>query len=117
MTLKPLVCPNCGGSIHRDTMICEYCGTKFELDNSHQVLRVETYTSPVRTFQAQVMIPNEEFKHNNAEALTDYTISKLRSNLMDALTDMMELRTVYDPRLNHQIITARMRVVDPNYRF
>ena len=117
MTLKPLVCPNCGGSIHRGTMICEYCGTKFAFDNNCQVMRVETYQSPVRTFCSEVRIPDAELRHNDSEALTECSINQLKQNLLDAISGMMELRTEYDIRHNSQIITARVRVVDPNYRF
>lgn len=50
MKLEPLICPNCGGGINRDRMICEYCGTKFKHDLDSQLLRIETYSQPIRAF-------------------------------------------------------------------
>lgn len=29
MQLQALGCKNCGGSIDKETMICEYCGTRY----------------------------------------------------------------------------------------
>ena len=29
MRLQALGCKNCGGSINRDTMVCDYCGTRY----------------------------------------------------------------------------------------
>lgn len=27
--LNPYICPQCGGQVNRERMICEYCGTNF----------------------------------------------------------------------------------------
>jgi len=34
MRLQALGCKNCGGSINKETMTCEYCGTSYVLGNS-----------------------------------------------------------------------------------
>ncbi len=117
MTLQPLTCPNCGGGVNRERMICEYCGTKFKRDEDSQVLRIETYSCPTRTFQVQTMIPDEYLRMDNANEIADYAMNKITRQLADSLKDMLELRKEHDFRLNQEIITARIRVVDPNYRF
>ena len=117
MTLKPLSCPNCGGGINRERMICEYCGTKFKHDSDSQVFRIETYSQPIRAFQIQTAIPDEYLTSDNADYISEYAMRDITRKLADSLKEMLELRREHDYRRNQEIITARIRVVDPNYRF
>ena len=117
MELKPMTCPNCGGTIDRTRLICEYCGTKFKSDSNEQILRLETYSCPTRTFQVQTMIPNEYLNPDNVSEMSEYAINNITRQLADSLKDMLELRREHDFRFNQEVITARIRVVDPNYRF
>lgn len=34
--LKPIICPQCGGTISRASMTCEYCGTTFSANGGFQ---------------------------------------------------------------------------------
>lgn len=115
MNLQPMVCPNCGGSIDRVRLICEYCGTKF--DDGMRPIKIETYQHPVRHFQTHVSIPGEYIGNIPPDELAEYAVQDITKNLAGHLKDMLEIRTEFDPLHNREIITARLRVLDPNYRF
>lgn len=115
MTLKPISCPNCGGRVDTARMVCEFCGTKF--DYEMQPLRIETYTCPVRTFQSRTAISDEIISYYDGDYVAEYAMRDITKQLAEHLREMLELRTEYDARHCQHIITARMRVVDPNYRF
>ena len=118
MTIQPLTCPNCGGSVNRSRMICEYCGTQFKCDENTQVLRIESYTHPTRVFSAEAIIP-EEMHALAPEAVIPYAKNELAEKMVNALLqgNMIEFRSEMDWKRCQQIISARLRVLDPNYRF
>ena len=117
MELKPMNCPNCGGTVDRARMICEYCGTRFKQDETSPTLRLETYSCPIRPFIVQTMIPSEYLQSDNTDYIAEYAMRDITSRLADSLKEMLELRREHDFMHNQEIITARIRVVDPNYRF
>lgn len=119
MLIKPLTCPQCGGAINRDRMICEYCGTKFQIeDNGLPVLRIETYSSPTTTLQMQTEIPNEIVIHAG-EKVVDLAKREIANQLAEKLLagELIEFRSEQDWRRYQQIISARLRVLHPTYRF
>ena len=116
MTLKPMNCPNCGGTVNRERLVCEYCGTKF--DDGMQPLRIETYTCPTRSLVGKVEIPRE--MHDLApERVIPYAKRNIAEQMVDKLLagDMIEFRSEMDWERCQQIISARLRVLDPRYRF
>ena len=119
MTLKPLNCPNCGGGVNRERMICEYCGTKFDNGNADLgVLRVEHFSSPTRVLAIESHIPNE--LHAIApDQVIPYAKREIAEKLVDNLLkgEMIEFRSEMDWKHCQQIISARLRVLDPHYRF
>ena len=118
MTLKPLTCPNCGGAINRERKVCEYCGTSFHIESDTPVFRFETFTSPTRVFAAESIIPNE--LHSLApEKVIHYAKREIAEKLVDELLkgDMIEFSSEMDFKYCQQIISARLRVLDPHYRF
>lgn len=118
MKLKPLTCTNCAGTINRATMTCEYCGTKFEslYRNNELFMGVEHQSSPVRVLQSQTSIPAELLR-DDCMGVTNYAMSEIRQQLAKALEDCMEITTEYNPYEMRQVITARVRVLEPKYRF
>ena len=120
MPIKPLTCPQCGGAINRDRMICEYCGTKFQIEDNGfaSVLRVETYSSPTTTLQVQTQIANE-FVAAAGEKVVDMAKKEIADRLADKLLagELIEFRSEQDWRRCQQIISARLRVLHPTYRF
>ena len=119
MTLEPLTCPNCGGRVNEAKFVCEYCGTQFKsAEPDLGVIRFEHYTAPTRILKAECRIPNE--MHDIApEHVIPYAQRELAEKLVDNLLqgNMIDFRSQMDWKTCQQIISARLRVLDPHYRF
>ena len=120
MKLTPMTCTNCAGSINRATMTCEYCGTKYQDDSfGLRPLIVEHQSSPVRILKTQTSIPAELLRDDclAKNSVADMAMDDIRHQLAKALEDCMEIEMTYDIREMRHIITARVRVLEPNFRF
>lgn len=119
MTLKPIVCPNCGGSVNVSRLICEFCGTKFkDADCDTGIIRFETYTSPTRVLGAETIVSNE-FVAIDPDNVMNHVKRNIAERLADRLLqgELIEFRSEMDFKHCQQIISARLRVLEPNYRF
>ena len=119
MKLTPMTCPNCAGKINRATMTCEYCGTQFESLNANNdvVMVVEHQSSPVRILRAQTTIPIELMRGMAKDSVADMAMDDIRRQLEKALGDCMTIEMTYDIKTMRQIITAKVRVLEPDFRF
>lgn len=118
MKLQPLTCKNCGGSINRSTYICEYCGTAYE-DRSGIPYIIETRQKPCKVLQMRSFIDEEYLKSDlfPREVIVNKAMGDIRYQLAKALEDYLKIDMSYDPRTMRQIITAQVRVIEPDYRF
>lgn len=119
MTLKPLTCPNCGGRVNEARLVCEYCGTNFMSDKPDiGVFRAEHFTSPTRILNMESHIPNE-FVVQAPEHVVACAKREIAERLADKLLqgELIEFRSEMDMLHCQQIISARLRVLDPHYRF
>lgn len=120
MKLTPMTCTNCAGTINRATMTCEYCGTKYQYDSyGMRPLIIEHQTSPVRILETQATIPYELMRDDclAKDSVADMAMSEIRNQLAKALEDCMEIEMHDDIREMRHVITARVRVLVPDYRF
>lgn len=120
MKLTPMTCPNCAGKINRATMTCEYCGTQFESlnANNEMVMVVEHQSSPVRILRAQTTIPLEFIRGISKDSIiVDRAKNELKRQLANKLEDCIEIETTYDFKTCRQIFTAKVRVLEPDFRF
>ena len=121
MTIKSLTCKNCAGRINKATMTCEYCGTQYEGLYADGMLHcvVEHQSSPVKILKMETSIPEELLRENclAKNSVADMAMGDIRHQLAKALEDCMEIEMHYDIRQMRQVITARVRVLEPNYRF
>lgn len=117
MTLQPLNCPNCGGTVDRERMICEYCGTKFENTNQ-QVLRIEQVRNDVRILGMATNV-GRELLHFEPDVVMREVKKQTAEQLADKLLegDLIEFSTHLDFEHCQEVIQARLRVLDPHYRF
>ena len=121
--MKNLKCEYCGAplkinplSIYYEGYICDYCGSKYKADNEG-VIRIETYQNPVRTLIAKTYVSDDVVKGIGEEKAAEYSIKNLSSNLAESLAPMLTIEKEYDPQYMRHIITAKVRVVEPDYRF
>ena len=118
MKLQPLTCKNCGGSINRATYVCEYCGTAYE-NRSGIPYIIETQQKPCKVLQMRSYIDEEILVSDifPREAIVNRAMSNIRDQLAKALEDYIRVETTFDPRTRRQVITAQVRVIEPDYRF
>ena len=121
--MKNLKCECCGAplkinpiSIYYEGYICDYCGSKYKADNDG-VIRIETYQNPVRTLIAKTCVTDDVVKDIGEEKAAEYSIKNLTRNLAESLAPMLTIEKEYDPQCMRHIITAKVRVVEPDYRF
>lgn len=117
MTLKPMNCPNCGGTVDRARMICEYCGTKFENTNQ-QVLRIEQVRNDVRILGMTTRVDRELLHLDSGIVMKEVkrqTAEQLADKLLEG--DLIEFSTHLDFEHCQEVVQARLRVLDPHYRF
>ena len=118
--MKNLKCECCGASLkinpYFDDYFCDYCGSKYKANNEG-VIRIETYQNPVRTLMAKMYMTDDAVKGIGEEKAAEYSIKNLSSNLAESLAPMLTIEKEYDPQYMRHIITAKVRVVEPDYRF
>lgn len=124
--LKNLKCECCGAPLRMSiydehTYICEYCNSKYEVKNENtplqSVIRIETYQNPVRTLMSRMEIPDEELRAIGEERIAEVAMRNLTRNLAESLAPMMRLESQHDSLHRCQVITAKVRVVEADYRF
>ena len=119
MTLEPLTCPNCGGAVDRARMVCKYCGTQFNnAEINMGVFRVEHHTSPTTVLRTEVRIGREQLMiaPESVEGCAKREIAKdMARQLLEG--NMIEMVSEMDWKSCEQVISARLRVLDPHYRF
>lgn len=116
MKLQPLICKCCYGAINQSNMICEYCGTAYENYNGIPHI-IEVQQKPCRVLRVRSEIPEEIMRSIAIDSVVDMAMSDIRSQLAKALEDCLKIEMSYDPRTMRQIITAQVRVIEPDYRF
>ena len=119
MKLKPITCPNCGGRVDVTRLICEFCGTRFKADDSDfGVIKLETFTSPTRVLGIETRVANE-FVATAPEQVLNYAKREIAEKLAIKLLqgDLVEFRSEMDFEHCQQIISARLRVLEPHYRY
>ena len=104
-------CSCCGGNINRATMICEYCGTKYKKEYG-DIIRIETFTNPVRTLASQMALDNYALKLNPKE-YSEYAIRELAVEFAECLVPFMDIHSSIDSNRGQMILDARIKVVEP----
>ena len=113
--LKALKCPNCGGTINRASMICEYCGSVFNDDMA--VLHVRTFRPEIEIGHATFFIDQLAIDALGPEEMSKYALKHLSAMLAEQIAPFMTVRTVRDFQRNGQRVDGVIRVVKPDYRF
>lgn len=122
--MKKLKCECCGAPLNvsyinnyrTNISFCEYCGSKYRLENE-TVIRVENFHNPIRTLISKVELPEEDIRAIGEEKMSEIAIRNLTRNLAESLAPMMTVEKTYDPMTMRHLITAKVRVVEADYRF
>lgn len=104
-------CTCCGGNINRATMMCEYCGTLYKEEMG--VLRIETYTNPVRTLAAKCIIPRREIYFFGEGESANMAMRSIRDQIAEALTEVMSYDVEFDTTGGVYIVRGQVKAVTP----
>ena len=115
--MEQLKCPNCGGNVDRERMICPYCGTQFKREHDPNILRIETYNPRTRVLETKVMFSEHELNMLGIENASEIMVHEMAKKIANSLVPFMEVKTSYDPQRFEHILRARVRVLEPDYRF
>ena len=107
--LKPLICPQCGGTINRARMVCEYCGTTFKDENNE--IRVVAYRPGVHVLSSSVAIP-KEYIVREPEEMAKYAIEQMAKKYANGIAQFMDVRTTEEPFDDTVVFHSRLRVLD-----
>ena len=106
------ICECCGGHIDPHTMKCEYCGTQCEKHNEN-VYRIETFNSPVRTFESVYEIDDDMLSHCSSQDISRIVMNRLTDQLAQIITPYCEYETERDIRNFSYRVRARIKIVEP----
>lgn len=110
--MNKYICPCCGGTINRASMTCEYCGTGFKEEHDN-LIRIETFRNPVRTFEARVFIPDNWFSEFGVESVSKLAVEELVRELSKSIAPMMEVHNEHDLRTMSNIFSGRIKIIQP----
>lgn len=114
-------CPNCGRMIFdgKTPYLCGYCGAKFYYNQEREIVFLE---KPVRVFNCNVRIPNEDVLHDK-DAAVEYAVRCIAKELANKIIQNADLRT-FDDFENYESfcknvyeIHGEIRIVNADYRF
>lgn len=110
--MNKYICPCCGGRINRASMTCEYCGTGFKEEHDN-LIRIETFRNPVRTFEAKVSVPDNWFSEFGIESVSKLAVEELVHELSKSIAPMMEVHNEHDLRTMSNIFSGRIKIIQP----
>lgn len=113
--MKEYICTHCGGHILPHSMKCEYCGTRYKVEEG-EILRIETFQNPVETFTAVEAIPEEMLYTLGAEKAGEMALHHLSQKLAKCIVPMMQIETRRDYQHFLQEVRATIKIVRPEKR-
>ena len=119
MTMNPLICKQCGGTINPAKMRCEYCGTRYERDEDlTKPLRVTYQVGPrPAILQNKMDIDTRLIDLSGAEEISRMIRSEVTRRMAEALEPYVEYQVQEDPLRQRQIVRGRVRVLPPGFSF
>ena len=115
--MEQLKCPNCGGNVDRQRMICPYCGTQFKREHDDNLIRIETYNPKMEVIEASVIVPGWDAQALGTKTTAEYMTRELANRIAESIAPLMEIKTSYDARRHEYMARAKVRILEPDYRF
>ena len=116
--MDKLQCTNCGGIINPRTLISEYCGTRYkESKGEPDVLTIHVDRPDIRVLQSRVRLGFEAVHVMGEEAAIAKCKERIASDMAEKLMPLIEIQSEYVPWEMSTVVNARLRVVDPKFKF
>ena len=115
--MKAMICSQCGGSINRVTMRCEYCGTRyFEAGGELRVMHYQGQRPEV--LHVDVELRTELLASiRDAHDVSRLAYSEITRRLAEALEPYVEYEIRENPFLCTHQVRGRVRVLPPAFKF
>ena len=114
--MKELKCPNCGGMINPASMVCEYCGSRFENKKENLIL-LEEHRPGVDVIAAKVSVSRLDMQYLSPEEVSSYAVNSLIKQLSNCIAPYMKIsRTTNMKQLSDDFV-GEIRVLKQGYRF
>ena len=119
-------CPNCGAAINMARKICEYCGTTFREEQTGPAYKPEykpeyklVVARPgIKTLGVGVAFAPYQIRHMSEEELLKMARSQIAVKMADEIAKYIVLEEErQDPIKGWAIFTARLRILDPEFKF
>lgn len=104
-------CKNCGAPLDGSGK-CSYCGTVYKTDCQ----RIEVVQGGVRVLEAEV-VTAKELVDLDPETAARYITDQLAHKFAEGIFPLLDVRAYDAPLTNSYVTRARLRVVEPDYRF
>lgn len=117
--MKKLICECCGGRINEKSMVCEYCGTKYVFDSVQKCIQSENTQRFAHciVLKSIVSIAEEDKIGMGKDEIRKYVMQNISCNIAELIEPLLEIKSEYDYIENQEVVTAKIRVVDPEYLF
>lgn len=115
--LRMLKCLNCGGALNPATLQCPYCGTYHERTNEGIVHIIRSKPLMTHVVQAKMAIDRYLLLSASEEEIGRYVKSGLARKIADEILPLTEFELEENMPMNATICSARLRVVEPDFRF
>lgn len=115
---EKMSCTSCGGPIDPVRLICPYCGTRYRSVKSDDQVRpmiVKVENPQVQTLAARLEYP-PDWRFTTVQ-VCEMAVKDLAYQLAEALGPYLTLETGHNTINGNVQITARVRLVSPNFRF
>lgn len=123
MTKEALRCNYCGGYVNPQTYYCEYCGTQYikpksRVSQPHEVMVVK-YPAPFEVIAVQKKIPLTEFRQMRdiGIQIEEHIRRDFADKIAKAIADKIEIYEDFNIDVYKKTYSARLRVVNPDFRF
>ena len=117
--MQKLVCECCGGAINPNSLVCEYCGTRYKEDRSFngEIRYIQTCPTSIVPLGYRMEVTEDVMSHIPPDKLAEYSMREMTRKLAEALVPYVKIETERDIYTQRQIIRGTVRVVEPDFRF
>ena len=106
------ICPCCGGHVNPVTLKCEFCGVAFKKEGS-DILRIETYRNPVRTFRAGVRLDRFLIHELGMEEASKIAVENLTKELSKSIPLCMTVHEDCNLDLWARTYYGEIKMIEP----
>ena len=111
--MKKYICDCCGGQINIASLICEYCGTRYQ-EEENRIIPIVVQRKPINILENIVALPDDFIMGVGAEEASKIAIEELSKQLAKGLIPYMDIKRESDLCTRQTKFRARVRVIPPS---